>query len=425
VSAIRGAAQALVTSRAIAFNHAQYPNANSSPNSSINFTQQQLEQLQLHTQETNHAPQPYGGMGWFVRRIDLDLEVEPSMPLNEELLRGLATILSLCPNLEIFCDHAHPGPAFDEQFVIYLPDGLLSHLFHPANRLRRVDWSANNLIPFTSYLHAAPYLEYLNLHHFVPNPVTWLSINHATNVSLPNLQSLVLKEDPSTGQAAILSTWNLPRLQMLRLEVAPDVGAADLFLRIHGLKIKTLSIHTPPTTINRPLQSMGYYAAYTPNVESLYFQLHHPPFGLNTLLPNLWMIGIHGLLNFRGRSFDDGEEEQLHHHLTAMVRTRNRMPALKVIRLVDFDPESWNSEDRTAKEVARWQRWQLRWEMLGVRWEDRDGHLMKVPNSLLELLEQRDLDDETIYSDQEMAVDEEIEGFSDYLSLSSASGMWE
>jgi hypothetical protein len=136
------------------------------------------------------------------------------------------------------------------------------------------------------------------------------------------------------------------------------------------------------------------------------------------------MIGIQGLLNFRGRSFDDGEEEQLHRHLTAMVRSRGRMPSLKIIRLVDFDPESWNSQDRTAREVARWQRWQLRWEMLGVRWEDRDGQLMKVPDAMLELLEQRDLDDEEIYSDDEMAVDEELEGFSDYLSLSSVSGMY-
>jgi len=101
------------------------------------------------------------------------------------------------------------------------------------------------------------------------------------------------------------------------------------------------------------------------------------------------------------------------------------MPSLKVIRLVDFDPKSWNSQDRTAREVARWQRWQLRWEMLGVRWEDRDGELMRVPDALLELLEQKDLDDEEIYSDDEMAVDEELEGFSDYLSLSSATGLWD
>ncbi|KAG8797395.1 hypothetical protein FRC17_007747, partial [Serendipita sp. 399] len=278
-------------------------------------------------------------------------------------------------------------------------------------------------------------------------------------VSLPHLDTLVLNEDPRWLQADILSTWHLPSLQTLRLELSPDFGS-DRFLRVHGHHLTTLSLHTPVSA--RPFHSIAHYCSYTPNVESLFFQLHHPPsFALFPPLPstnyniatpqqgqlhlqgqplpppppppppstqtlsNLKMIGIQGLLHFRGRSFDDGEEEQLHRHLTAMVRSRARMPQLKIIRLVDFDPESWKSEERTAREVARWQRWQLRWEMLGVRWEDREGMLMRVPDALLELLERRDLDDEEIYSDEEMAVDEELEGFSDYLSMSSTSGMWD
>lgn len=374
----------------------------------------------IHTY--HNRTQPPGGMGWFVRRIDLDIDLRPSMELNEQLLRGLATILTLAPNLEIFCDHAHPGPSFDDQYVLYLPDGLLSYLFHPNNSLKRVEWSANNFSPFCSYLHAAPQLRVLNLHAFTSRPITWLPHNTPYNVSLPYLETLVLNEDPAYGQPTVVSTWDLPSLRSLRLEISPDSGA-DIFFEAHGPKITTLSIHTP--VVNRPLRSIGQYCSYTPNVDSLFFQLHHPPFTLTSPLPSVKLIGIQGLLSFRGRSFDDGEEELLHQHLTAMVRSRGRMPSLKVIRLVDFDPSSWNSQDRTAREVARWQRWQLRWEMLGVRWEDRDGQLMRVPNSLLELLEQRDLDDEEIYSDEEMAVDEEIEGFSDYLSLSSASGLWD
>ena len=367
------------------------------------------------------SPHPSGGVGWFVRRIDLDIRLQPTMVLNEQLLRGLATILSLCPNLEIFSDHAHPGPAFDDQYVIYLPDALLSFLFHPQNTLRRVDWSANNLVPFCTYLHAAPHIEVLNLHCFVQTPITWLPLNSPLDVSLPNLRTLVLNEDPAWAHCRIVSTWYLPRLQTVRLEVASD-HSSETFLRVHGHKITTLSLHTPAKIILT--YPTAQCCALTLNVECLFFQLHHPPFTLNAPLVSLKMIGIQGLLNFRGRSFDDGEEEQLHRHLTAMVRSRGRMPSLKIIRLVDFDPESWNSQDRTAREVARWQRWQLRWEMLGVRWEDRDGQLMKVPNTLLELLEQRDLDDEEIYSDDEMAVDEELEGFSDYLSMSSTSGIY-
>ncbi|PVG02537.1 hypothetical protein CPB86DRAFT_697551 [Serendipita vermifera] len=428
-----GAANALSASRTISHHYSHHQRLHL----------QETQNIPYH--ESSSMPQPTGGMGWFVRRIDLDLPVsKPSMELSEQLLRGLATILTLCPNLQIFSDHAHPGPAFDDQFVIYLPDALLSYLFRPNNQLKRVDWSANNLVPFCSYLHSAPQLESLSLHHFVPNPITWLPINQPGGVCLPNLQTLVMNEDPARGQAAIVSTWDLPRLHMLRLEISPILGS-DFFLRINGHKIKTLSIHTP-AMINVPLHSIAQYCSYMPNLESLYFQLHHPSFTQTTTalvalagqggptpvapggvppLPSLKMIGIHGLLNFRGRSFDDGEDEQLHRHLTAMVRSRGRMPSLKIIRLVDFDPESWTSQGRTAREVARWQRWQLRWEMLGVRWEDKDGQLMRVPNALLELLEQKDLDDEEIYSDDEMAVDEELEGFSDYLSLSSASGLWD
>jgi hypothetical protein len=369
-----------------------------------------------------YSQQPPGGIGWFVRRIDLDIDVRPTMALNEQLLRGLATILTLAPNLEIFCDHAHPGPSFDDQYVLYLPDGLLSYLFHPNNLLKRVEWSASNFIPFCSHLHSAPQLRVLNLHAFASKPITWLPHNTPYDVSLPSLETLVLNEDPAYGQAAITSSWDLPNLRSLRLEISPDLGA-DIFFKVHGQKITTLSIHTP--VVDRPLRSIGQYCTFTPNVDSLFFQLHHPPFSLNAPLASLKMIGIQGLLSFRGRSFDDGEEEQLHRHLTAMVRSRIRMPSLKVIRLVDFDPMSWNSQDRTAREVARWQRWQLRWEMLGVRWEDRDGELMRVPDALLELLEQKDPDDEEIYSDDEMAADEELEGFSDYLSLSSASGLWD
>ncbi|CAG7854658.1 SubName: Full=Uncharacterized protein {ECO:0000313/EMBL:CCA70501.1} [Serendipita indica DSM 11827] len=407
---VAGAAAALVASRSYSLQHPHYKNQSHglSPDG---------------TYSSNARSNPTGGMGWFVRRIDLDINIQqPTMALNEQLLSGLAQILRLCPNLHIFADHAHPGPSFDERYVLYLPDGLLSYVFHSQNVLRRVDWSANNLIPFASFLPYAPNLEVLSLHYFTGPPITWLGINRSVGISLPNLQTLVLNEDPACSQAALVSTWDMPRLHMLRLEVSPDFGS-DQFLRIHGHKLTTLSIHTPATP--RPLLPTGHYCAYTPHLEALYFQLHHPAFTLNTPLPQLRIIGIHGLLNFRGRSFDDGEEELLHQHLTGMVRCRIRMPALKVIRLVDFDPESWNSQDRTAREVARWQRWQLRWEMLGVRWEDRDGQLMRVPNALLELLEQRDLDDEEIYSDDEMAVDEEIEGFSDYLSMSSASGMWD
>lgn len=395
---VAGAASALSASRSLSISH----------------------QHQYHTQN-QHSSHPNGGYGWFVRRIDLDISLPPSMAINEELLRGLATILSLCPNVEIFSDHAHPGPSFDDQYVIYLPDALLSFLFHPTNTLRRVDWSANNLVPFCTYLHAAPHIEVLNLHYFTHQPITWLALNNPGGVSLPNLQTLVINEEPAWAQCAIVSTWFLPRLRTVRLEVASEYGS-ELFFRAHGHKITTLSLHTPANVTS--VYPTGQYTILTPNIESFYFQLHHPPFILNTPLASLRIIGIQGLLNFRGRSFDDGEEDQLHRHLTAMVRSRTRMPALKVIRLVDFDPESWNSQDRTAREVARWQRWQLRWEMLGVRWEDRDGQLMRVPNALLDLLEQRDLDDEEIYSDDEMAVDEELEGFSDYLSLSSASGMY-
>lgn len=396
-----GAATALSASRSESY----YASSNANPNPN-----------------PNPNPLPPGGMGWFVRRIDLDIDLRPSMALNEQLLRGLATIIALSPNLEVFCDHAHPGPSFDDQYVLFLPDGLLSYLFHPNNTLRRVEWSANNFIPFCSYLHSAPRLQVLNLHYFHGKPITWLPHNTPHGVSLPNLQTLVLNEDPACGQAAIVSSWNLPRLHSLQLEVSPEFGS-DIFFRAHGQKITTLSLHTPVT--NRPLYPIGHYCSYTPNVENLFFQLHHPPFSLNAPLGSLKTIGIQGLLAFRGRSYDDGEEELLHQHLTAMVRCRTRMPALKVIRLVDFDPKSWNSQDRTAREVARWQRWQLRWETLGVRWEDRNGHLMRVPDSLLELLEERDLDDDDIYSDDEMAVDEEIEGFSEVLSLSSASGLWD
>ncbi|KAG8759791.1 hypothetical protein FRC14_004965 [Serendipita sp. 396] len=420
IPTVIGAAHALNGSRSWALQHPYYAKSNN------NF-------LQNGDLNSSRAP-PNGGMGWFVRRIDLEIELpNPTMAENETLLRALASILSMCPNLHIFADHAHPGPSFDDTYVLYLPDGLLSYLFRPNNNLRRVDWSANNLIPFCSHLHSAPHLRVLNLHYFTGNPLTWLgSTAGPAGVSLPFLDTLVLNEDPECLQAEIVSTWHLPNLQTLRLEVSPDFGS-DQFLRTHGHNITTLSLHTPISP--RPFYSIAHYCSYTPNLESLFFQLHHPPFALfqpqtNPLsqtqaLSSLKMIGIQGLLSFRGRSFDDGEEEQLHRHLTAMVRSRARMPQLKVIRLVDFDPESWKSEQRTAREVARWQRWQLRWEMLGVRWEDRDGMLMRVPDKLLELLEQRDLDDDDIYSDEEMAVDEELEGFSDYLSMSSTSGMWD
>lgn len=364
---------------------------------------------------------PHGGMGWFVKRIDVDIDVEPSMTLNEDLLRGLVTILTLSPGLEIYADHHHPGPSFDDHYVIYIPDGILKYLFRPGNKLRRVDWHAQNFIPFCSYLHYAPYLEALSLHSFDAKGTTWLAIDNSLSVSLPLLESLVLKEDPESRQPRILSTWDLPRLHTLKLIVSP-VFEAEVFFRSHGGKIKTLSIHTPAGST--PYHSIGAYCALAPSLETLYFQLHHPPFTLITPLNTVKMIGIHGLLHFRGRHLDVEEEDQLHRHLTAMVRCRNRMPALKVIRLVDFDPASWGSQDRTAREVARWQRWQLRWEMLGVRWEDRSGQLMRVPDDLLELLEEQDDDDDSGFDDVEM-LDGETESTDDYLSLSSASGMWD
>jgi len=71
------------------------------------------------------------------------------------------------------------------------------------------------------------------------------------------------------------------------------------------------------------------------------------------------MVGIHGLLPWRDRDFEDGEPEMLHNHLTAMVRLKQKVPSLRVVRLVDFDPDSWQSMYREASEVPKWQRWQI------------------------------------------------------------------
>jgi len=115
----------------------------------------------------------------------------------------------------------------------------------------------------------------------------------------------------------------------------------------------------------------------------------------------------------------------LHNHLSAMVRLKQKMPSLRVVRLVDFDPDSWQSMYREASEVAKWQRWQVRWEFLGVRFEDHKGELMRIPQDLLDLLEERDLAAEDSYGEEtEMEDYYEWDGSSIGGSLGSSMMSW-
>jgi hypothetical protein len=365
-------------------------------------------------------PRGTGGLGWFIHRIDMEFDLCATGTIDEDPLRALVYILKSSPNLQVYSDISDSETPRPYRLPPLLTDAIMPLLLPPKNSIRRIDWHSNNLLSFCCHLHNAQSLQLVNLRYFddrLKNPPS----DRALYVHLPKLHSITFREHGSLGQAAIASTWDLPSLRMLTVETAQDFGSHPFLLK-HGPSIRHLSLHTP--TIGGPFPPIAAYCSFTPQLETLHFQLHQPTFALGGTLPTLKMVGIHGLLQWGDRDFDDGEPEMLHNHLTAMVRSKQKMPSLHSVRLVDFDPESWQSMYREASEVARWQRWQIRWESLGVRFEDHKGELMRIPQDLLELLEMRDLAEDSYDEETEMEDDYEWDGSSIGGSLGSSMISW-
>lgn len=369
-------------------------------------------------------PRPPGGLGWFVHRIDMEFDLCATGTIDNEALRALVYILQSSPNIQIYSDISDSEMPRPFRLPPPITDQIIPLLLSPKNSIRRIDWHSNNLLSFCSHLHKAQNLQLLNLRYFDDRLENQPVNDRALNVHLPKLHSITFREHGSLRQAAIASTWDLPCLRMLTVETAPDFGSHPFLLK-HGPSIRHLSLHTP--TIGGPFQPIAAYCSFTPHLETLHFQLHHPTFALGGTLQALEMVGIHGLLPWGDRDFDDGEPEMLHNHLTAMVhlRQKQKMPSLRVVRLVDFDPESWQSMYREASEVARWQRWHIRWDSLGVRFEDHKGELMQIPQDLLDLLEERDTAADDSYGEEtEMEDDYEWDGSSIGGSLGSSMMSW-
>jgi len=365
-------------------------------------------------------PRPGGGMGWFVHRIDMEFDLCASGSTDKDSLSALVYIIRASPNLQVYSDISDNETPRPYRPPPPLTDAIMPFLLHPKNSIRRIDWHSNNLLSFCGHLHNAPSLQLLNLRYF-DDRLEEQPDERALYVHLPKLHSITFRELGSLRQAAIASTWDLPCLHMLTVETAQDFGS-HAFLLKHGPSIRHLSLHTP--TIGGPFPPIAAYCSFTPQLETLHFQLHHPTFALGGTLQALYMVGIHGLLPWGDRDFDDGESDMLHNHLTAMVRSKQKMPGLHVVRLVDFDPESWQSMYREAAEVAKWQRWQIRWESLGVRFEDHKGELMRIPQDLLDLLEERDLAEDSYGEETEMEDDYEWDGSSIGGSLGSSMMSW-
>jgi hypothetical protein len=365
-------------------------------------------------------PRPIGGLGWFVHRIDMEFDLCVTGTIDADALRALIYIIQSSSNLQVYSDISDSEMPRPFRPPPVLTDTVMPFLLHPQNAIRRIDWHSNNLLSFCYHLNNAPSLQLLNLRYFDDRPENQ-PYDRALNVHLPELHSITFREHGSLRQAAIASTWDLPCLRMLTVETAQDFGS-NTFLLKHGPSIRHLSLHTP--TIGGPFPPIAAYCSFTPHLETLHFQLHHPTFALAGSLPALDTVGIHGLLQWGDRDFDDGEPETLHNHLTAMVRSKQKMPNLRVVRLVDFDPESWESMYREAFEVAKWQRWQVRWESLGVRFEDHKGELMRIPQDLLDLLEELEHAEDSDSEETEMEDDYEWDGSSIGGSLGSSMISW-
>ena len=367
-------------------------------------------------------PRPVGGLGWFVHRIDMEFDLCASGTIDDESLRALVYILKTSPNLQVYTDISDSENPRPYRLPPAVTDAIMPFLLHPNNSVQRIDWHSNNLLSFCCHLHKAQSLQLLNLRYF-DDVLENQPSDEALNVHLPRLHSITFREHGSLRQAAIASTWDLPCLRMLTVETAQDFGSHPFLLK-HGPSLRHLSLHTPTT--GGPFPPIAAYCSFTPQLVTLHFQLHHPTFTLGGTLQALYMVGIHGLLQWGDRDFDDGEPEMLHNHMTAMVRFKQKMPGLHVVRLVDFDPDSWQSMYREASEVARWQRWQIRWESLGVRFEDHKGELMRIPQHLLDVLEERDSAEDDSYGEEtEMEDNYEWDGSSMGGSLGSSMMSWD
>lgn len=337
----------------------------------------------------------------------------------EDMESALISIISHCPNLEIFIVDWPMGSAFG-----VIADALCTHArrslsavswYAPAEALPKVIWALDSL----------PILQSIHLNVQAPQDET-IHLGAAEDIclSLPSLQQISLHGffqeflEQATG-------WNLPSLRSLSFDFGNhrhDIPDLLEFLLRHGSELTFLDLNCIPTLdVAKILDICPALTTFTFNAD---WRLPVPDTGDGTASliancphENITHIGCHGLLYAFGVGYAAAyaSADPLRNHLITRTNERNfasltraNFPALKCVRALSRtllrDLNAADGPDEKA--YPRWEKW---WEQCArqrIRFEDCTGaELGNLPQ-----------DEESDESDEEEDDEEEEE---------EESGEWE
>ena len=358
---------------------------------------------------------------WWTRRIHISrYHPSPSRRATiEDMDQALVSIVSHCPNLEIFVMERPMGSAFGP-----VVDALATHAFRklhtvhwniPGEALAKVIWALDSL-PLLIAVH-------VDFETPVPSIQETANLGSATNlpIMLPFLKQLSLRGyveemvEQCTG-------WDLPALCNLSVDSGTSVqDIPDIveFLKNHGPNLSLLDLNVSPLLdIRTILDLCPNLSTFTFNADWRVMPHDDAASELTTRPhPNITTIGLHGLSHAFGVGFAAavGNLDPVRsrvmcrsNDLNVAALNKANFPKLQRVRalnrnmLSDLNKENGPSIENGGYE--RWNKWWNRFASFGITLEDCTGQALgTLPD------EDQEESEEEEESDEDEDVEEEEE----------------
>ncbi|KIM38035.1 hypothetical protein M413DRAFT_448073 [Hebeloma cylindrosporum] len=330
---------------------------------------------------------------WWTRRMHVSrYHPSPSRSATiEDMDTALISVVSQCPNLEIFVIERPMGNAFGP-----VVDALATHAFRklhtvqwnvPGEALAKVIWALDSL-PLLLAVH-------LDFETPVPSIHEIANLGSAANlpITLPFLKQLSLRGyvEEIVEQC---TDWDLPALCNLSVDSGTSVqDIPDIveFLKNHGPNLSLLDLNVSPHLDVRTILDL------CPNLSTFTFNAdwrvmpHDDVASELTTRPhqNITTIGLHGLSHAFGVGFaaaiitlDPVRSRVTCRSNDLNVAALNKMnfPKLQRVRalsrnmLSDLNKENGPSMENGGYE--RWNKWWNRFASFGIRLEDCTGQVL-------------------------------------------------
>lgn len=332
----------------------------------------------LEASESDGEARGGHGAGWYVRRLEI-----LTLAWTPERGAAAARVIRCCPNLRILT-----VGAIEEACGI--PPEILDAVFEACPRgLRSLDWTCDIGAGQTErMLRLLPRAKGLrSLFMCVQRPLDPKEdLEVLKNVELQQLHTVELvsaDHDPS-DMLDLMSHWSLPGLRQVVLCGQTGLREGTEFFTAHGPRIHTLEFDQIGT-------KCGEVLTLCPELRELVVNMAYAHSQVDRGHPKVQRVGLRGL-NVVERGF----QEQTF-VINALKQTfplfldRKRFPAVKLVRLLDFDGSKFKSIKWRATDIAFWAFWTKRFERMAVRLEDHEGKLITIKFSEVNILLPEDL----------------------------------